>query len=318
MWRGRRQRGREDTARENGCRWPLNTIAAMDAGDRVTERFVDLPGLRMHIREAGEGEPILLLHGFPESSREYARVIPLLAGRARVIVPDLRGAGATDAPAGRYDLATMRGDLVALMDALGVERASIVAHDWSALAGFSLCLEHPDRVSRYVAIAVPPPYIRMSPPLLWAMPKAMRYLWFQYALAAPGLGPRLLAGGQQRLATWILRFFEVRPIPDEDVAAYLAVLREPARARAGSALYRQLIIPEFMRIMRGSYRGRRLRVPTLVLFGAEDQLIPKDAIRFHEDDAPGLQLEFVPGGAHYLVDDQPEAVAHRVAAFLAA
>jgi hypothetical protein len=68
------------------------------------------------------------------------------------------------------------------------------------------------------------------------MVKAMRHLWFQYALAAPGLGPRLLAGGQQRLATWILRFFELRPIPDEDVAAYLAVLREPARARAGSAV----------------------------------------------------------------------------------
>jgi pimeloyl-ACP methyl ester carboxylesterase len=92
-----------------------------------------------------------------------------------VIVPDLRGAGATDAPAGRYDLATMRGDLVALMDALVLERASIVAHDWSALAGFSLCLEHPDRVSRYVAIAVPPPYIRISPTLFWAMVKAMRH-----------------------------------------------------------------------------------------------------------------------------------------------
>jgi pimeloyl-ACP methyl ester carboxylesterase len=284
----------------------------------VTERFVDLPGLRMHIREAGTGEPVLLLHGFPQSSREYARVIPLLAGRARVIVPDLRGAGATDAPAGRYDLATMRGDLVALMDALGLERASIVAHDWSALAAFSLCLEHPDRVNKYVAIAVPPPYIRMSPALLRPMVKAMPHLWFQYAVAAPGIGPRLLAGGRQRLATWILRTFEVQPIPDEDVAAYLAVLRQPASARAGSALYRQLILPEFIKIIRGSYRGRRLQVPTLVLFGAEDQLIPKDAIRFQKDDAPDLQLDFVPGGAHFLIDDQPEAVAHRVAVFLAA
>jgi pimeloyl-ACP methyl ester carboxylesterase len=51
-------------------------MARMDVGDRVTERFVDLPGLRMHIREAGTGKPILLLHGFPQSSREYSRVIP--------------------------------------------------------------------------------------------------------------------------------------------------------------------------------------------------------------------------------------------------
>jgi pimeloyl-ACP methyl ester carboxylesterase len=132
---------------------------------------------------------------------------------------------------------------------------------------------------------VPPPHIRMSAALPWAMVKAMRHLWFQFAVADPALR-RLLAGGQQRLATWILRHFEVQPIPDEDVAAYLAALREPARAHAASALYRQLIVPEFMNIMRGRYRGRRLHIPTLVLFGAEDQLIPKDAMRVHEDDAP--------------------------------
>lgn len=164
-----------------------------------------------------------------------------------MIVPDLRGGeGATDAPAGRYDLSTMRGDLVALMDALDLERTSI-------------CLQHPERVKKYVAIAVPPPDLRMSPWLLWAMVKAMRHLWFQYAVAAPG-ARATAAGRRQRLATWILRFFQVRPIRDEDVAAYLAVLREPSRARAGSALYRQLILPEFMRIISGHYRGRRLRV----------------------------------------------------------
>jgi len=69
-----------------------------------------------------------------------------------------------------------------------------------------------------------------------------------------------------------------------------------------------------MRIIRGSCCGRRLRVPTLVLFGAEDRLILKNAIRFPGGRPPCLQLEFVPGAAHFLVDDQPEAVAHRVAA----
>ena len=69
-----------------------------------------------------------------------------------------------------------------------------------------------------------------------------------------------------------------------------------------------------MTIIRGSCCGRRLRVPTLVLFSAEDRLIPKNAIRFPGGRRPCLQLEFVPGAAHFLVDDQPEAVAHRVAA----
>ena len=71
-------------------------------------------------------------------------------------------------------------------------------------------------------IGAPAPHIRMTPALAWAMVKAMRHLWFQFVVATPRLGPRLLSRGAQRLPTWILRFFEVQPIPDDDVAAYLA------------------------------------------------------------------------------------------------
>jgi pimeloyl-ACP methyl ester carboxylesterase len=68
--------------------------------------------------------------------------------------------------------------------------------------------------------------------------------------------------------------------------------------------------------MRGTYRGRRLSVPTLVLFGAEDGLLPRDAMTVSSDDAPDLSIDFVPGGAHFLVDDQPAEVARRIGAFL--
>lgn len=285
-------------------------VESLDAA--VAWRTLELPGLRMNVGEAGSGEPALLLHGFPQSSREWTRVIPHLAGSARVIVPDLRGAGLTDAPAGRYDLTALRGDLVAMLDELELERAALVAHDWSALVAFSLALEHPERVSRLVVLSTPPPYLRMHPSMVGSMP----YLWFQYALAMPGLGGRLLAGGRQRLPRWILRTFTARGIPDDDVAAYLATLRAPDRARAGSALYRHLIVPEFLRIIAGRYRGRILTTPTLILFGDEDRVIPKAALHGFEQDAPGLRIEFVPGGAHFLVDDAPDEVAARVRGFL--
>lgn len=285
-------------------------------GVDVRERTVTANGIRMHVTEAGNGAPVVLLHGFPESSREYARVLPALAPRAHVIAPDLRGAGRTEAPARGYDLQTVVSDVVGLLDELKIQRTAIVAHDWSALVAFELCLTHPELVSRLVAIAVPAPYIRMTPALAWGMAKAMPHLWFQYAVAMPGLGPRLLSGGAQRLPSWMLRSFEGRPIPDDDVAAYLAALREPARARAGSALYRHLILPAFGAIMRGAYRGRRLTVPTLVLFGADDALLPRDAMTVSADDAPDLSIEFVPGGGHFLVDDQPDEVARRIGEFL--
>lgn len=289
----------------------------MDAAvTAVRERTIELPGLRMHVVEAGEGEPVLLLHGFPQSSREWAPVIATIATDCHAIAPDLRGAGQTDAPAGGYDSATMVSDVIALLDALGLDRIALVAHDWGALVGFDLCLKHPERVSSYVAVAVPAPYIRMTPKLAGAMMRAMPHLWFQWVIATPGLGPRMLSGGRQRLAHWLLRSFETRPMNDADVAAYVDALRDPARARAASKLYRGLILPGFMNIVKGAYRGRVLQTPTLVLFGADDALLPKDALTVSPEDAPRTRVEFVPGGAHFLVDDNPQEVSRRIRGFL--
>lgn len=282
----------------------------------IRSRTVTANGLRMHVTEAGGGAPVLLLHGFPESSREWTKVMTALAPRAHMIAPDLRGAGQTEAPPSGYDAKTVASDILALLDELGLERVDLVAHDWSALVGFDLCLDHPDRVRRYVAIAVPAPYLRMNRALMAGMVKAMSHLWFQWAIATPWLGSALLSRGRQRLAHWLLRGFETRPMDDEDVAAYVAALREPARARAASRLYRGLILPAFMRIMRGAYRGRVLHTPTLVLFGADDALMPREALEVSRDDAPHTRVEFVPGGAHFLVDDNPAEVAERIAGFL--
>lgn len=284
----------------------------------IRSRTVTANGLRMHVTEAGAGEPVLFLHGFPQSSREWAPVMAALADRAHVIAPDLRGAGQTDAPRGGYDALTVVRDVIALLDELGIDRVNLVAHDWGALVGFDLCLQHPERIRRYVAVAVPAPYLRMTPALMAGMMKAMPHLWFQWVIATPGVGPRLLSHGRQRLARWLLRGFERRPMADADVEAYVEALRDPARARAASQLYRGLILPAFMNIVRGSYHGQVLHTPTLVLFGADDALLPKDALVVSTDDAPHTKVEFVPGGAHFLVDDNPDEVTRRVATFVLA
>nr|BFF12322.1 hypothetical protein GCM10025699_36250 [Microbacterium flavescens] len=102
----------------------------------------------------------------------------------------------------------------------------------------------------------------------------------------------------------------------DDVAAYVEALRDPRRARAASKLYRGLILPGFMNALRGRYIGRVLHTPTLVLFGADDALLPKDALAVSPDDAPNTTVEFVPDGGHFLVDDNPDAVAQRIGDFL--
>jgi len=134
----------------------------------------------------GRVRPVLLLHGFPQDSREYVRVVEILARSARVIVPDPRGAGGTQASAGRYDAATMKADLLALMDVLGLNWVDLVAHDWSALVGFLSCLAHPQWVSRFVALTVPA-----------AVPAACTRPWFvrcRTSGSSPRWQPRAASG----------------------------------------------------------------------------------------------------------------------------
>jgi len=92
----------------------------------VTHRFVTVRGVRLHVAEAGGGDPVLLLHSFPQHWYAWRRVIPLLAGQYRLICPDWRGFGWSEAPARGYDTASRAADVLALMDALGLYRVRLV------------------------------------------------------------------------------------------------------------------------------------------------------------------------------------------------
>src|ERR1700724_3109466 len=213
----------------------------------------------MHVAEAGEAEPLLLLHGYPQHWWEWRHLIPAFSERYRVICPDLRGAGWTDAPRSGYKADQLVADVVSLLDELGLDSALIVAHDWGALVGFLLCLDHPECVKRYVSLAIPHPFVKFHPRLLAAVPR----LWFQPAIATP------------------------------------------------------FIVPLFPRVIAGRYRNRRLRTPTLILYGSEDPNMRPEILGGHEDLADDLVLECVEGASHFIADEKPDVVIARVTQFLA-
>ena len=285
----------------------------------VTHRFVDVPGIRMHVAEAGSGDPVLLLHGFPQHWWEWRKVIPGLAERHRVIAPDMRGAGWTDAPPTGYTRNQLRDDVVALLDVLELERVNVISHDMGALVAFALCLDRPERVQRHVSLGGPPPFVSFSPRLV----PAFRHLWFQQALATPGLGRRLLGGGSQRLPKYLFTHFSPDPgaWTGHDLEVFVSRLRDPKRARAGSALYRKLVLAEFPRMMRGAYNDQRLTTPTLLLFGAADAAFPPELVRIllrgSVDFVDDMKLVFIEGAAHFIADEKPEVVVARSLAFCA-
>jgi pimeloyl-ACP methyl ester carboxylesterase len=281
----------------------------------VEHAYVDLPGLRMHVAEAGEGEPVLLLHGFPQHWWEWRGIIPRLAPHYRVICPDLRGAGWTDAPAEGYTSEQQRADVVALLDHLGLDRVRVVAHDWSAIVGFQLAIQHPERIQAYVSLSVPHPWCRFPP----AMLRGAWRLWFMPVIATPGLGARVLGHRNQPLARYLLETdVAEHAFSAEDREAFLAPLRQPERARAGSALYRRVILPEMRRIATRAYRESRLTVPTRVLYGPADPAIVPEMYSGYEAYADDLTVEPIEGAGHFLADERPDAVADRILAFFGA
>jgi pimeloyl-ACP methyl ester carboxylesterase len=282
--------------------------------DGVEHRFVKLPGLVMHVAEAGQGEPLLLLHGFPQHWWGWSKVLPALAQHYRVICPDLRGSGWTDAPTTGYTSDQLVADVVALLDAMEIEKARVVGHDWGALLGFLLCLQHPDRVERFVSLAVPHPFVRFHPRLLATLPR----LWFQYAIATPILGPALLRRGTQPLARYLLEHYTAdrAAFSEDDVELFVAPFRQRARAKAGSAQYRNFIVPIFGRVLAGRYRRTRLRTPTLIMFGSQDPNMNAELLDGHQAHADDLTVEEVAGASHFLVDERPDDVVERTLSFL--
>lgn len=121
-------------------------------------RSVEANGIRLHLVEQGQGFPVVLCHGFPELWYSWRHQIPALAAAGlRAIAPDLRGYGESDKPReiAAYDIHHLVGDLLGLLDALGLEKAAFVGHDWGAVIIWQLAVMHPERVERLVSLNVP-------------------------------------------------------------------------------------------------------------------------------------------------------------------
>jgi pimeloyl-ACP methyl ester carboxylesterase len=272
----------------------------------VRHRDVEANGVRLHVAEAGEGDPLVLIHGWPQHWYEWRDLIPPLAEGHRVICPDLRGFGWSEAPAGGYDRETLARDVLALLDELGADRVSVVGHDWGGWIGFLMAIFEPDRVERLIVLNVAHPFGRMGatgPLNLWR-------LWYQVPIAAPLVGPhtvRLVAELQSHpVASWI----GAGPgaWTDEERRIFLDQLREPERARASTSLYRSFLTQDGPRMASGRYRRMGLTVPTLLVRSTGDRVVADAFVTGFEPYADDMRLERVPEVGHFIVDEAPGLV----------
>lgn len=285
--------------------------AGMPSIPGVTHRYVTVNGVRYHYVEAGQGEPLVLIHGFPQNWYMWRKLIPELSKHYRVIALDMRGAGWTEAPPDGYGKEQLADEVAAFMDAVGAPRARVMAHDWGGFIGFMLALRHPSKVSKYLAMDIATPW-----PNAKALPDAWRLL-YQPVLGAPTLGAALL-----RRPSVIKAMLELASTNDtwtaQDFEAFSAPYRDPAHAAAGSAMYRTFLSRELLPWARGAYRNARLEPSTLLLVGEHDAVIPPELIEGYERHSRDMRAEYVPGAGHFLPEERPDVVLARALAFFAA
>jgi pimeloyl-ACP methyl ester carboxylesterase len=279
----------------------------------VEHRFVEAGGLRMHVAEAGEGDPLVMLHGWPQHWYEWRHQIPVLAKHYRVICPDLRGFGWSEAPREGYDKETLAADIVNLIDALGLERVKLIGHDWGGWCGFLICLHNPERVERYLALNIPPPWGKLD----FQTVRGLWRFWYQYLIASP-IGGWIIGNRPQFVRFLLTATSPGKVWSDEELDAFIEPLREPERTRATVQLYRTFLLREFPRIARGRYDSLRLTTPTLLLFGAKDFAISTSFLRGYEPFVDDFKLELAPDNGHFIAEENPELVNRRALEFFEA
>ncbi|WUV50986.1 alpha/beta hydrolase [Nocardia vinacea] len=282
------------------------TALSADIPTDVRHHFVQIGGLRIHYAEAGAGEPLILLHGWPQHWWEWRHVIAPLAQRYRVICPDIRGLGWSEGSGDGYTFERLARDLVELLDRLEVDRARVVGRDWGLVVGYRACLNWPERFDQFVALAgVHPWTIDGVRPAVFTRP------WHVYALAALGRSSAL----QTALTKRSLRAWRHQGrFSDAEAAVYLSRMRTPSAHAATIDFNRNVVLHEVPHFAR-HYRMMRLRVPTLHLNGACDPLsegVP-DSYRDYADD---MRLERIPDCGHYVPEERPQWLADRLLTFL--
>jgi pimeloyl-ACP methyl ester carboxylesterase len=277
----------------------------------VSHHTVEARGVKFHYAEAGGGEDVVLcLHGWPQHWYEWRNLMPALADRYRVIALDQRGFGWSEAPSGGYEKENLADDVLAILDAIEIERVKLVGHDWGGWIGFLLALKAPQRIDRYLALNILPPWIsiRAMAPHLWRF-------WYQWLILSPGVGyrlhtsgkfvPKVLAGGSVRREVW----------DDATLHAFSDTFTEPDRARAAVQMYRVFNLREAPEMARGRYADAHLTVPTKLLFGTGDQALQHTLLAGCERQADDMQLEKIDGCGHFIADEMPERVAERAREF---
>lgn len=300
---------------------PAVKQSSLQREDRMkfTHHYAQLKDVRLHYVTVGQGKPVLLIHGYPQTWYAWRKLMPLLANEYFLIAPDTRGLGDSSRPPDGYDKKQVANDLWRLMhDVLGHEKFIVIGHDWGAEAAFRLAADHPQNVTALVMLELP----IFGEPLKTSL-RILPMQWYVVFHQIPNL-PEALTQGRERL---YLEYFYAwdkakgaianGAINDIDVAEYVRTYSQPGAMRAGFNYYRNL--KQDIEDNRATLaNGFKLTMPCLGLGGGElsgwRDLAVNSLRRVCKSRVEG---GVIPESGHFIPEEKPQELANWLKSFLA-
>ena len=268
-------------------------------------------GVRLHVVTAGpqQGEPVILLHGFPDAWFGWdGQIRALAAAGYRVIAPDQRGYNTSDKPKGRqhYQLEILADDIVGLAEALNCRRFNLVGHDFGAMVSWRLAMLYPERLLHLVIANVPHPAVMAN--FLHTNPDQMRRSWYAFYFQLPWLPEILIRASNYRMLSLVMS----KSLSAEQLSQYRRAWAQPGAMTCMLNWYRALV----WRLLFKESSDEKISVSTMVLWGKQDpHLSYKMAQPSVEMCTRGHLVTFA-DAAHWVHQDKPQEVNQRLLAFL--
>ena len=282
--------------------------------DTFTSQFIDAGDVRLHAVIGGEGPPLLLIHGWPQTWYAWRMLMPALGRDFEVIAVDQRGIGLSDKPREGYDIGTLGNDLVALMDDLGHKRIAVYGTDTGMPIAHALAADHPGRVDRLIVSEAFLPGIASALPL-FVPPILNARLWHLMFNQLPGEVNEALVRGREDVffGAEFAASAGTTKLPDEAVKYYVDTLAgDPDALRGSFEFYRAIWTSAAQNEER---KDRRLTMPVLGIGGEESGgENAANAMKLIADDVQAIVL---PGSGHWVAEQAPEALLAALTEFLA-
>ena len=270
--------------------------------DVFTSRLVELNGLRLHAVTGGDGPPLLLVNGWPQTWYAWREVMPALARAHTVIAVDSRGAGLSDKPDDGYDAGTLAADLVALMAALGHDRFDVVGHDIGMWTGYALAADHPEQVGRLAVVDAIIPGLTPTPAVFSPAAASQRFWHFGFNRLTD-LNEELVRGRERLFFGYQFAKKAATPdaIPAYAVDVYVdAIVADPRGLQGSFGYYRALDETIAQNERR---RKTRLTLPVLAVGGARySGAAAAETMRLAADDVTEVVVDDC---GHYVAEEQP-------------